>query len=1246
MTTIDDVFEIPDSVQDGDFVLKLTEGVSRPDTTLSDYVVTPQLASSFGTAMTAIRKSLESGSSSGVFLHGSFGSGKSHFMAVLSLLLERNQTARALPELADVVRDSNAWLDERRILVVPYHMIGEENLESAILGGYARFIRKHHPEAPTPGFYQSEGLFRDAQGIRDAMGDAPFFAKLNHASAEDDGWGALGAGWDTTGFEHAIAAAPGDAGRDRLVGDLKDTFFAGQRDAGQGSERYSPIDEGLSILSHHAKAQGYAGIVLFLDELILWLAGHSGDMNFLQRETQKLVKLVEAHNANRPIPIISFVARQRDLRQLVGDHMPGAQQLSFDDTFQHYESRFSTITLDDRNLPLIAEKRLLRPQSDKAKALIDKAFESTAKVRREVFDILMTRDADRGIFRQVYPFTPALIQTLVAISSLLQRERTALKMMQQLLIDHRHRLKLGDVLPVGDLYDVIDTRDEPFSQAMKRRFDDARELFARKLIPVLEHEHKIAFDDLQLEGVVAPERRQQFLNDARLMKTLLLSALAENVDALRNLDANRLTALNHGTVNSPVPGRETQLVVTKLRRWAGEVGEIKVSDDPANPTVALQIVGLDTDGIIDNARSFDNNGNRIMLVRQILFSAFELDEQKQQLVDMQYSLQWRGTERTGTLLYDNVRKLSREAFLPPDESWRVVIDYPFDPETQSPMDDVSKVDDIRRTSEAMNTLVWLPSFLTPAAADELGKLVILEHLLIGTRLNEHASHISQSEREVARQLLASQRDALRQRIRNYLLTAYGITRSDLSCIDQTHDLGNHFLSLNPGFTPATPNGAEFKSTLDSLLDQAWSYSHPKHPQFPMEIRRPMLNRSLDAIRSACQISDRRLEIEQKHRPEIRAVVVPLNLANMDDTHLVMRTDFKEEFMRRMHVEGVTDLTVGQLRQWCDEGGQRGLRKPEADLVIITFALQSDRAFFLHGGPVEPKLGDLNDKAELRAQALPSQTTWDAAIDRAGRLFGFEGSRVLSARNVAALEQELKQRATDLQSDVHRLADALAQRLALREIDSSAAERLTSARSTAALLSDLHAVAADQAIDTLAEADIATSATSVSDVIGGASGMLASLENTKWGTFDELHGLSGEYQQDIDSLSEQVDAVLCADEHVIPLSATLRQVEDAALALLVKLAKANAVAQATAKTAEAVAGSNDAHTEDAASASASTSDSDNAAALDATAGSPLGLRGQLTVPIGELDAFAARLRTEFADDPEAEVDVSWSVSTRQ
>ena len=69
--------------------------------------------------------------------------------------------------------------------------------------------------------------------------------------------------------------------------------------------------------------------MLFLDELILWLATHAADQKFLNAEGPKVSKLVEAESADRPIPIVSFVARQRDLRELVGEDITGAEQLGF-----------------------------------------------------------------------------------------------------------------------------------------------------------------------------------------------------------------------------------------------------------------------------------------------------------------------------------------------------------------------------------------------------------------------------------------------------------------------------------------------------------------------------------------------------------------------------------------------------------------------------------------------------------------------------------------------------------------------------------------------------------------------------------------------------------------------------------------------------------------------------------------------------------------------------------------------------
>ena len=216
MTSIADIFDIPERVHQGDFVLRLTEGVNRPDETLRNYVVTPQLVVCFDQALSLIKSAVESNSPKGAYLHGSFGTGKSHFMAVLTLLLQRNPEARSIPELADLVTRNNAWTENCKFLVVPYHMIGATSMESAILGHYADYIRKVHPTAPTPGFYRADALFEDAKRLRSQMGDGRFFEELGSTGTGGDGWGSIGAGWDAVGFELTLTAPPGSEDRARL----------------------------------------------------------------------------------------------------------------------------------------------------------------------------------------------------------------------------------------------------------------------------------------------------------------------------------------------------------------------------------------------------------------------------------------------------------------------------------------------------------------------------------------------------------------------------------------------------------------------------------------------------------------------------------------------------------------------------------------------------------------------------------------------------------------------------------------------------------------------------------------------------------------------------------------------------------------------------------------------------------------------------------------------------------------------
>src|SRR5690606_39015993 len=89
--------------------------------------------------------------------------------------------------------------------------------------------------------------------------------------------------------------------------------------------------------------------------------------------------------------------------------------------------------------------------------------------RPEVWDVLLDgintdeqhRGADERAFRMTYPFAPALVSTLRALASVMQRERTALKVMQQMLVDRRDTLTVDDVIPVGDAFDYLVDGQDP-----------------------------------------------------------------------------------------------------------------------------------------------------------------------------------------------------------------------------------------------------------------------------------------------------------------------------------------------------------------------------------------------------------------------------------------------------------------------------------------------------------------------------------------------------------------------------------------------------------------------------------------------------------------------------------------------------------------------------------------------------------------------------------------------------------------
>lgn len=1145
MTLLKNLISIPERVHQGDFVLQLSKGVTEPEQTLRDYVVTPQLVDAFANALGFIQQAVQTGGSKAAYLHGSFGSGKSHFMAVLNLLLAGNTQARATPELADVVA-RHGWTEGRKFLLVPYHMIGARDMESAILGQYAEFVRKKHPDAPVPGFYLAEGLFKDARDLRERMGDEAFFSKLNEGASGggEGGWGAFESGWDAVAFEAAMLEAPNGEERSRLVGDLITQFFSAYRSLAGSGESFVSLDDGLSIMSRHAKALGYDAVILFLDELVLWLASHAADVNFVSREGTKLVKLVEATNADRPIPLISFVARQRDLRDLVGENLAGSVQVQFSDVLKHWEARFHRITLEDRNLPAIAEKRVLRPVDEAARQMLQGTFDDLLRMRKDVLETLLTTTADRDMFRKVYPFSPALVQTLIAVSAALQRERTALKLMLQLLVDRRDDLELGQLIPVGDLYDAIAEGDEPFSEGMRLHFENAKRLYGQRLLPMLERQHNVTWEAIKL-GQADPTAAKNLRNDARLLKTLLLGALVPEVESLKALSPQRLAALNHGTFRSPIPGREAQDVLRKCRDWASEIGEIKVTEDP-NPIVSIQVTGVDIEPILRAAETNDNPGNRRKRIREALFKELGMEDRGD--LFNTYEFNWRGTRREVELLYENVREMTDERLRGRTGTWTVVLDFPFDEGNFGPADDLARLAEYRGGDT--RTLVWIPSFLSNKALADLGRLVVLDYILQGERFETHAGHLSFVDRVQAKALARNQLDQLRIKLRSQLEVAYGISTEPRDAVSHALSADQQFRSLDPTLSPRPPVGADFKSAFESLLGQLFVHQYPGHPEFDTEIKPAVIRKIWPEVQRAIEAPGQRGQVQDPGvRKLVRSIVNPCKLGQMGETHLLIEPNWQSHFSQCHARDGGDAVTVGKLRQWIDLPAPKGLPLELQNLIILAFAASTNRRFTMRGGPFEPTVESLPDELELREQSLPSSADWQLALQRAASLFGLTLGQNLNAANVGKLVDEVKQKCEERRTDVKRLVVQLRDRVG-RYAAGVAGDRQQTAESAQALVAAVASAADTEVVTVFASATLQTTEAAVARALAQAKTCADLLDSSfDWATLDAVFGVSDGRAAAAAVIRQRLVEVLTSDEHVVGLKGRLEELKRDALRLL-------------------------------------------------------------------------------------------------
>lgn len=1018
MSELRTLLDLPESVVKSAFVVQLTEGVRHPEALLRDYALTPDLLRAFDQSLAMVKTALDSCRSVASYIHGSFGSGKSHFMSVLSLMLspDPDDATRVWADPAlHALRVKQAWLQDKKLLRLHLHMVGTPTLEARLFPEYLARVQALHPEAVLPRLFADEGLFADAQALRLRVGDDDFFQTLNEGRRADPRWGGRAQVqlWTAERFDAARASAD-PAERQRLFDALVRTQFRSYLGTTHG---YVGLDEGLAELSRHARGLGFDGVVFFFDEAVLWLASGASDRAWVAREMAKMAKLVESQQADRPAPLVSFLARQRDIVDLVGDQLAGGDLLALREAQRFWEGRFGTVSLPDRNLPAIVRKRIVRPRDAEAAARLEGAFESMRRKLGPAAWQTLLGDIGEGeeAFRAVYPFSPALIEVLVGMSAALQRERTALKVLMEILVEHLEDFTLGRLVPVGDLFDVLAGGEEPMDGVLRERFQAMRTKYQQELLPLVQLTHKTQTaekcqrlrDDHPPQVGCSNCAEARCRADNRLLKTLLLASLLPNVSVLKELTVSRLVSLNHGTLRSTIPGTDVATAVTRLRDYAAQVGDLRVGDQ-RDPSVHLELSQVDVSAILHSAREHDKPGARKVKLRSLLCTAF--GHAGQDLTEFVEKVEWRGTSREGSVLFGNVREMDASRFrVPPGHDFRIVIDYPFDEPGHTPQEDEARIATLARDLDE-RTVVWLPDFLSEALQADLGELVVLDAVLAPDALRSYLGDLRAADQQQAKQHMESKRSQKHNRVLRALEAAYGVATASDGVVDPSCTVGEHFHLLLPERRIPALSVNRLADAPTALAMALLKEAYPRHPEFAERAHKRSLTEAWKVFARLCEREGRSGPIDRAER-RLAELCAAVNLLALREADAVVRDEVFAELerdLRRRGSEVGRVVSVESLRALLDPVGARGLTREVEDFLLLCYASWSGREV-VRGDRVvdEPAPGALPGDAELVQPRLPGAELWERALQRAPTVLNLpRGATALRPRNVRRLAEEI------------------------------------------------------------------------------------------------------------------------------------------------------------------------------------------------------------------------------------------------
>jgi len=793
--TVREVFDLPTDIPRCIVQIRDFDDQQTLEQNIRDYVITDTVAEEMERLVDRIVTSCKRQSAGeGHYLHGSFGSGKSHFMAILGLILENNPAiwTKQHPAIQRIQEKHGAWLAANPILVVPVYMLGQSALRTACYNAANERLRA---VGKAPCEFSEAGKVIEAFRTRAARYGDVVYQQFEAA----------------TGLARARVErmAGGDqAARDDLAGKI--LAFENPGRAERASLYPDKFSDGMAALTRHVQDQGFGGIVYLIDELILYLTGKTG-ATYVD-EFNDLVALADNSSLDRAVPLWVIVSKQRNIAELVPDDR---SEQRIHDVMEHHKDRFpETTELADTELVPIVQERVLRLRAGMQEPLDDAVQRTLTSLAPEVRETLLS-DLTLADFSRVYPFHPALIRTLVEVSARLSRDRSAIRLLYELLIRRHPDLKIGALVPYASLFDAVFLPNKLTGDSRNQDLEAVRQTYYEKLLPVLQETYRGREDDLRKAELI--------------VKTVLLCGLSRSMRD--GITVDRILHLNY----HDLMGRTTLGSVGSIAQILAELDNrtelVQFTANPAKPgqgTVAITLAsGAQLSDVMKRVRVNWRQQTEAFtdLMKELLGKPIQNGEIPN------YERTWRGSKRRGRVRFAHVSELAtNDMSIRDGDEFTLYVDYPFAAGlTGTRADDRAVIDAARRARGPVEIGFWLPAEFT---VDDLRDLEEYAQLVeIESNPEEYLKEYGRTPREALESKLFAQKTSKARALRDRLEQAYRGPGASVSFLD-------------PAITPSL-DVQSVGAALDRIADAVCDKRYPHHPRFPVELNQRSLRRLLE-----------------------------------------------------------------------------------------------------------------------------------------------------------------------------------------------------------------------------------------------------------------------------------------------------------------------------------------------------------------------------------------------------------------